>query len=157
MPEEPRRRMSRHIRLVLLGGIPGLVGCAGCCGCAGDQGRPAPAAEPMEEVEEIDEDPPPAGSDHLIGAPFVAWWAVTHPPRVTHRMVPRSHIIAGGSGYTGTGSGVYRRHYHGGRSVFIYGGGGGSSVSRPGPSPGHSSPVTRGGFGSTGHSASARA
>src|SRR5262245_20636794 len=107
MSERLRRRMSRHARLVLLGGIPGLVGCAGCCGCAGNDAKSA-APEAMEEVEEIEEDPPPEGHDHLIGAPFIAWWAATHPPIVTHRYVPRAQVAANNSGYTRTSSGVYR-------------------------------------------------
>jgi hypothetical protein len=143
--------MSRHIRLVLLGGVPGLIGCAGCCGCGGTTEQAAPAPEPMEEVEEIDEDPPPVGSDHLIGAPFIAWWAVTHPPIVTHRLVPRAQIASGSGGYTRTSSGIYRRTYYG-RSSYLFGGYGGGSSYRPGPA--HSSPVTRGGFGSTGHASS---
>ena len=155
MPAEPRRRMSRHISLVLMGSLPGLAGCGGC----GDSTSTAPATQPapeMEEVEEVTEDPPPEGSDHLIGAPFVAWWALTHPPIVTHRLVPRAQVIAGNSGYTRSSSGIYRRTYYGGRSTYIFGGGfygGGGSYSRP--APGHSSSgVVRGGFGGSGHAAS---
>jgi uncharacterized membrane protein YgcG len=143
MADDRRRRMSRHIRLVLLGGIPGLLGCAGCCGCVGT--KEEPAAQEMEEVEEITEDPPPIGHDHLIGAPFIAWWAATHPPMIIHRFVPRTQVISGNSGYTRSSSGVYRRTYYGGRSTYLYGGG--SSSSRPGP-------VARGGFGGTGHASS---
>lgn len=142
--EQPRRRrMSRHVSLVLLGSLPGLAGCGGHAH--------APRAEEMEEVEDVEEQPPPDGPAHVLGGPFIAWWALTHPPIITHRMVPRSAVAGGG--YTRTPTGGYRRHYYGGRSGFLFGG---SSGYRPGPSigssSGHSSPVSRGGFGSTGHS-----
>ena len=139
MADEPRRRrMSRHIRLVLLGGLSGLAGCGGSTA-----DRSTAAAEPMEEVEEVEVIPPPAGSGHLIGGPFVAWWAMTHPPRVTIRAVPRS--VATGGGYTRTSSGGYRRTFYGGRSGYLAGGG---SIARP---PNSSGGVVRGGFGSRGH------
>ena len=143
MSEERRRRMSRHIRLVLLGGVPGLLGCAGCCGCGGPAAD-APPPEPMEEVTEIEEDLPPEGTPHLLGGPFVAWWALNHPPRVTVRAVPRS--VATSGTYTRTTSGGYRRTFYGGRAGYLAGGG---SVARPSASSG----VVRGGFGSTGHAA----
>ena len=157
MPEERRRRMSRHIRLVLVGGLPGLFGCGGCGGTSTPP--PAPAPEPMEEVEEIDEDPPPDGPAHLAGAPFIGWWVATHPPIVTYRMVPRAAVLGGG-GYTRTPGGYYRRHYYGGRSAYLYGGSAGvfgrpSGVRSPSsrPSSSRSSGVVRGGFGSSGHAA----
>jgi len=142
MPDEPRRRMSRHIRLVLLGGVPGLLGCAGCCGCGGTT-ETTVADEPMEPVEERAEDPPPVGPAHLVGAPFIPWWAATHPPIITYRMVPRAAVLSGG--YTRTSSGYYRRpsYMWGGRSGYL-------GSSRPGGSSG----VVRGGFGSAGHAAS---
>jgi len=144
MSDHTRRRMSRHIRLVLLGGVPGLLGCAGCCGCGGT----TVADGPMDEVEEVTEEPPPDGPAHVIGAPFVAWWATTHPPVVTRRLVPRTAVLGGG--YTRTGGGYYRRtsYYYGGRSGYL-----GTSSSRPMGSTG----AVRGGFGSTGHAASAGA
>jgi hypothetical protein len=149
MAEERHRRMSRHIRLVLLGGVPGLVGCAGCCGCGGTTTttETTTATEPMEAVEEVAEDPPPDGPAHLVGAPFVGWWAATHPPIVTYRMLPRAAVLGGG--YTRTGGGYYRRTYpYSGRSGYLS-----SGPSRPTGSTG----VVRGGFGSTGHAASAGA
>lgn len=145
MPNEPRRRMSRHIRLVLLGGLPGLLGCAGCCGCGGTTATQTAAGETMEPVEEVTEDPPPAGPAHLVGAPFIPWWAATHPPIITYRIVPRATVL--GSGYTRTAGGYYRRSYpFAGRSAYL-------GSSRPGGSAG----VVRGGFGGTGHAASAGA
>lgn len=149
MPDERRRRMSRHINLVLLGGGTAVLGGAVCCGCGGLGGDPQTrtAAEPMQEVEEVEEVPPPPGSPHLLGGPFVAWWALTHPPRVTVRAVPRS--VATGGAYTRTSSGAYRRIFYGGRSGYLAGGG---SVARPPSSP--SRGVVRGGFGSTGRGAS---
>lgn len=148
MADEPRRRMSRHIRLVLLGGVPGLLGCAGCCGCGGTTTATTVTDESMEEVEEVTEVPPPDGPAHLMGAPFIAWWGATHRPIVTYRMVPRAAILGGG--YTRTGGGYYRRtsYYYGGRSGYL-----GTGASRPAASTG----VVRGGFGSTGHAASAGA
>lgn len=100
----------------------------------------------MEEVEEFEEDPPPDGPGHMAGAMFTSWWVATHPPVVTHRMVPRAAILNGG--YTPIGTGGYRRTYYGGRTGYLYGGS--SSWSRPSASPS----VVRGGFGSTGHAAS---
>jgi hypothetical protein len=92
----------------------------------------------------VTEQPPPSGPEHVIGAPFVAWWAATHPPIVVRRTVPRS--VAAGGGYSRGGRRVYYRpfyggSYFGGRSGYL---GGRSS----GPAP-----VSRGGFGSTGHAA----
>ena len=142
MSAGPRRRMSRHIRLVLIGGLPGLLGCAGCCGCGGTT-TPETPSEPMEEVEEVNEDPPPDGPEYLIGAPFVGWWQATHPPVVTYRIVPRSVVER--SGYTRSSSGIYQRTYYGGRSGYLFGGSSG---------PAHSGGAVRGGFGSTGHAAS---
>lgn len=146
MTDQPRRRrMSRHATLVLLTSLPGLAGCGGC------GGRPAapvaaPAApEPTEEVEEEQVEPPPTGPEHLVGAPFVGWWHVAHPPVIVRRVIPRSAVASGG--YVRSGTGVYRRTYYGGRSVFL----GGSHPSGPGPA--HASPISRGGFGSTGHGA----
>jgi hypothetical protein len=136
MAEEPRRRrMSRSISLVLLTSLPGLAGC-------GQRG------EPTEEVEEVTEEPPPSGPEQVIGAPFVAWWGATHPPIVVRKTVPRS--VAASGGYSRGGSRVYYRpyyggSYYGGRSGYLGGG-------RP-AGPSHSAPVTRGGFGSTGHAA----
>ncbi len=144
MAEEPHRRMSSHIRLVLLGGVPGLLGCAGCCGCGGTTTTETTVAdEPMEPVEELTEDPPPAGPAHLVGAPFIPWWTVTHPPIVTYRMVPRATILGGG--YTRTSNGYYRRtsYMWGGRTGYL-------GSSRPAGSSG----VVRGGFGGSGHAAS---
>ncbi|HEX3149582.1 MAG TPA: hypothetical protein VHR66_16020 [Gemmataceae bacterium] len=143
MADEPRRRMSRHIRLVLLGSLPTALGCGGCGGTTSTP--PADQPQPMEEIEEIDEDPPPEGTGHFFGAPFVGWWMLSHPPIVTHRLVPRAQIASGG--YTRTSSGYYSRAYYG-RSAWLYG-----SSSRPANSSG----VVRGGFGSTGHAAAAGA
>ncbi|HJZ94417.1 MAG TPA: hypothetical protein VKE40_26370 [Gemmataceae bacterium] len=134
MADEPRRtRMSRHVSLVLLTSLPGLAACGGCDG-----------REPTEEVEEVTEQPPPDGPAHVIGAPFVAWWQATHPPVVARRTVPRSALAAGG--YSRGGSRVYYRPLYGGRSAFLSGG---SSYH----GPANAAPVTRGGFGSTGHAA----
>jgi len=144
MADEPRRRMSRHIRLVLLGCLP--VGL-GCSGCGGTSAPPTPAPETLEEVEEIDEDPPPGGAGHLFGAPFVGWWAVSHPPLVSYRLVPRTQIISGG--YSRSSSGYYSRTYYG-RSAWLSGG-----SSQPMRRPGGSSGIIRGGFGGFGHAASA--
>jgi len=132
------RRMSRHIRLVLLGSLPTLAGC-------GDAHPPPPPPEPMEEVEERDEDPPPDGPGHLAGCPFIAWWVATHPPIVTHRMVPRAAVLGGG--YTRSSSGTYHRTFYGGRSGYLWGG---SSMARPSGGSG----IVRGGFGGGGHVAS---
>jgi hypothetical protein len=134
MADEPRRRrMSRHVSLVLLTSLPGLAGCGGCGG-----------RESTEEVEEVTEVPPPDGQAHVIGSPFVAWWHATHPPVVVRRTVPRSALASGG--YSRGGRRVYYRPYYGGRTGFLSGG-----SSYHGPS--HAAPVTRGGFGSTGHAA----
>jgi hypothetical protein len=141
MAEESRRRMSRHIRLVLLGSLPTLAGCDSSTTAP----APPPPPEPMEEVEEIDEDPPPDGPGHLAGGPFIAWWGLTHPPIVTHRMVPRAAVLGGG--YTRSSSGVYHRTFYGGRSGYMWGG---SSMARPSGGSG----VVRGGFGGSGHVAS---
>jgi hypothetical protein len=146
MLKEPRRRMSRHARLVLLGGVPALFGCGGLCGGCGGTTPTETAAtdESLEEVKEVTEDPPPAGPAHLTGAPFIAWWAATHPPIVTYRMVPRAAILSGG--YTRTGGGFYRRTYsYTGRSGYLS-----TGPSRPIGGVG----VVHGGFGSTGHAAS---
>ena len=133
MADEPRRRMSRSISLVLLAPLPGLAGCGG------DEPR---ATQEMEVVEDKTVEPPPDGPEHLAGGPFVAWWGLAHPPTVVHRMVPRSTLAS--SGYTRTGSGIYHRSYYGGRSGFL------SSPSYS-PGPSHTGPVSRGGFGTTGH------
>ena len=143
MAESPRRRMSRHIRLVLLGSLPTLAGCGDTTTTATAPAEPQP--EPMEEVEEIDEDPPPDGPGHLAGCPFIAWWGLTHPPIVTYRMVPRAALLAGG--YTRSSSGTYHRTFYGGRSGYMWGG---SSMARPSGGSG----VIRGGFGGSGHIAS---
>lgn len=144
MADERRRRMSRHIRLVLLGGLPGLLGCGGC----GGDTRPAgPPADEVVEVEEVEEVPPPTGPAHLIGAPFVGWWAATRPPLITRRLVPRSAVNTGTGTRTG---GSYRRGFYGGRSGYLHRGG---AVS---PAP-RSSGVVRGGFGSSGRAAGAGA
>ena len=132
MADQPRRRrMSRSISLVLLTSLPGLAGCGGC-------GR-----EKTVEVDEVTEEPPPSGPEHVVGAPFVAWWAATHPPVVVRKTVPRSMASSGG--------------YHRGRSrVFFVPVGGRSSYvggGHPAPGPGHAAPVSRGGFGSSGHGA----
>jgi hypothetical protein len=151
VPEEPPRRgrMSRHIRLVLLGGVPGLLGCGGCCGCVDTATAPmTQPAEDMEEVEEFTEDPPPDGPGHMVGAAFIGWWIATHPPIVAYRRVPRSIVTRGG--YTRTSSGLYHHTYFGGRSNYLNGG---SSSARPSGSAG----IVRGGFGSTGHVAAAGA
>jgi len=146
MFKEPRRRMSRHVRLVLLGGVPALLGCGGLCGgCGGTTTTDTTTTDqPMEEVEEVTEVPPPNGPAHMTGAPFVAWWAATHPPVVTYRMVPRATILSGG--YTRTSGGYYRRtgYYYGGRSGYLS-----TGPSRPIGAVG----VVHGGFGSTGHAA----
>ena len=149
MPVERRRRMSRHINLVLVGGGAVVLGGAVCCGCGGLGGdtHTQTAAEPMQEVEEVEETPPPEGAPHLMGGPFVAWWALTHPPRTTIRAVPRS--VATGGGYTRTTSGGYRRTFYGGRSGYLAGGG---STARPPSSS--SGGAVRGGFGNTGHASS---
>jgi hypothetical protein len=132
MADEPRRRMSKSISLVLLTSLPGLAGCGGC-------GRD------QVEVEETTEEPPPEGPEQVIGAPFVAWWKATHPPVVVRKHVPRSVASSGG----------YRRGRHrvifvpvGGRSTYM-----GGRPSSSGPSPSRSAPVSRGGFGSTGRGA----
>ena len=126
-----RRRMSRHITLVLLSSLPGLAGCGGCKG------------NDTEEVEEVTEgEPPPSGPEQLIGGPFVIWWHGTHPTTIVRRTVPRSAVSSGTTTRTGSRS-YYRPIYIGGRSGYV----GGSS------NAGHSSGVSRGGFGSTGHSA----
>jgi hypothetical protein len=146
MFKEPRRRMSRHARLVLLGGVPALLGCGGLCGGCGGTTTTETAAsdESMEPVEEMTEDPPPAGPAHMTGAPFIAWWAATHPPIVTYRMVPRAAIVGGG--YARTGGGFYRRTYsYTGRSGYLS-----TGPSRPIGAVG----VVHGGFGGTGHAAS---
>jgi hypothetical protein len=134
MADEPRRRrMSRNISLVLLTSLPGLAGCGGC-------GR-----EEMVEVDEQTTEPAPSGPEHVIGAPFVAWWGATHPPIVVRKHVPRSMASSGG----------YRRGRNrvvffpvGGRSTYM---GGGYAPSGPGHS--RSAPVSRGGFGSSGRGA----
>ena len=148
MAAERRRRMSRHINLVLLGGGAAVISCGVCCACGGLGGdtHTQTAAEPLETVAEEEVIPPPEGSAHLLGAPFVGWWAMTHPPRVTLRAVPRS--VATGGGYTRTTGGGYRRTFYGGRSGYLAGGG---SIARP---PSSSSGAVRGGFGSTGHASS---
>ena len=127
MADEPRRRMSRSISLVLLTSLPGLAGC----------GR-----EETVEVEEHTTEPPPSGPEHVIGAPFVAWWGMTHPPIIVRKHVPRSAASSGG----------YRRGRNrvvffpvGGRSTYM-----GGRQPSSGPSHGRSAPVSRGGFGSTG-------
>lgn len=142
MDAESRRRMSRHIKLVLLGSLPTMLGCGGC---GGETSEPKP--DPMEEVEEIDEDIPPEEPAHFIGAPFFVWWTATHPPIVTRRLIPRAAVATGG--YTRSSTGTYHRSYYGGRSSYLWGG------SPSGPA--HSSGIARGGFGSTGHSGSAGA
>lgn len=132
MAEVPRRRrMSKSISLVLLTSLPGLAGCGGC-------------GERTVEVEEVTEEPPPSGPEQVIGAPFVAWWKMTHPPVVVRKRVPRS--VASGGGYR---HGRHRVFFIpvGGRSSYM-GGGGYSS-----PGPAHSGPVSRGGFGSSGRGA----
>lgn len=128
MADTRRRRMSRHISLVLLGALPSLAGCGGC-------------REPTQEVEEITEEPPPEGPEQVIGGPFVGWWHATHPPVVVRKTVPRSTASSGG--YTRGRSRVYFVPI-GGRSSYMSGGS---------PPPHSSGPVARGGFGSSGHGA----
>src|SRR5262245_57585995 len=129
MAEPRRRRMSRSISLVLLTSLPGLAGCGG---------------EKTVEVDEVTEEPPPSGPEQLVGGPFIGWWRATHPPVVVRKTVPKSTAASGG--------------YHSGRHrvVFVPVGGRssymGGSYSR-GPGPAHSGPVSRGGFGNTGHGA----
>jgi hypothetical protein len=135
--------MSRHIKLVLLGSLPAVLGCGGCGGSTSTS--TPPQTQEMEEVEEIDEQPPPDGTGHLMGAPFVGWWMMSHPPLISYRLVPRAQLIGGG--YTRSSSGYYSRTYYG-RSSWIHAG-----SSRPASS----SSVVHGGFGSTGHAASAGA
>jgi hypothetical protein len=132
MADKPRRRrMSRSISLVLLTSLPGLAGCGGC-------------GEKTVEVDEVTTEPPPSGPEHVIGAPFVAWWGATHPPVVVRKTVPQS--VASGGGYHRGRSHVFFLPV-GGRSGYMGGHAG------PGPGPSHAAPVSRGGFGSSGHGA----
>src|SRR5687767_15630902 len=91
MADQPRRRrMSKSISLVLLTSLPGLAGCG----------------ERTVEVDEVTEEPAPSGPEHVIGAPFVAWWGATHPPVIVRKTVPRSAAAVGG-------------YHRGGRRVFF--------------------------------------
>jgi hypothetical protein len=136
-----QRRMTKHLSLVLLTSLPGLSGCGG-------------SAAPLEKTEEIEEwvaEPPPEGPEHILGAPFVVWWDMSHPPTLIRRTVPvaAAALAAGRSSYSRP---YYSRPYYGGRSSFLGSGFAGSS-SHPAP-PAHSSSISRGGFGSTGHASS---
>jgi hypothetical protein len=132
MAEEPRRRrMSRHVSLVLLTSLPGLAGCEG--------------GQQKEELKEVIIEPPPSGPEHVIGGPFVGWWQATHPPVIVAKTVQRSTAV--GTGHTRRRSRVFFVPI-GGRSGYLSGG-----SSSPGRGPGHAAPITRGGFGSTGHGA----
>jgi len=128
MAEEPRRRrMSRHVSLVLLTSLPGLAGCG-----------------EREELQEVKIEPPPSGPEQVIGGPFIGWWQATHPPVYVTKTVQRS---TSGGGTSRSRSRVFFVPI-GGRSGFLS-----SGSSSPGPGSSHSAPVTRGGFGSTGHGA----
>jgi hypothetical protein len=133
MAEEPRRRrMSRSISLVLLTSLPGLAGCGGC-------------GQRTVEVDEVTEEAPPSGPEQVIGAPYVAWWKLTHPPVVVRKRVPRS--MASGGGYHRGRSRVFFIPI-GGRSSYM-----GGAYAPGGTGRGHGAPVSRGGFGSTGRGA----
>lgn len=131
-----RRRMTKHLSLVLLSSLSGVSGC----GC---NGQPQ---EKMEEVEEWVADPPPEGVEHVVGAPFLLWWEGEHPPTLVKRLVPAT--VASSTTRSTYSRPYYSRPYYGGRSSFL-----GSSFS--GSSSGsHSSTISRGGFGSSGHASS---
>jgi hypothetical protein len=126
MAESRRRRMSRHISLVLLGALPAIAGCGGC-------------RERTKVVEEVTEVPPPQGPEQLIGGPFVGWWHATHPPIVVRKTVRDSTAT---SGHPRRRGGIFFIPI-GGRSRYLSGG-------NP---PRSNAPVVRGGFGSSGHGA----
>jgi hypothetical protein len=141
-PMQPRRRKSKAVSLVLTTVLPVLPGCGG-----------GETYEPSEDtVEIVEQDCPPGdeSTDLVMGPLFLAWWDVTHPPRLVRRSLAQATTTADPT--QPVYSGYYGRRYAYGHPFYYHTW---PWVSTPRPSrPSFSPSVPRGGFGSIGHGVS---